>query len=48
MGYIKVRSRFQWHEHNTFGDWFCAMHLQQSLTTPLEFVESETKKPNRQ
>jgi hypothetical protein len=43
VGYKNVKSRFQWHEHNTYGDWFYVVHLQQSLITPLEFIEIETK-----
>ncbi len=27
IGYTNVKNKFQWREHNTFGDWFYTLHL---------------------
>jgi hypothetical protein len=47
MNYTNVKNRFQWREHNNFGDWFYVIHLEQSLTMPLKFTTIGTKKPSK-
>ncbi len=46
--YTNVRNRFQWHEHDTSKNWFCAMHSKQSPTTLFKFTANGTKNPSRQ
>ncbi len=45
--HTKVRNRFQWHEHNTYGNWTC-VHLEQSPMMPLKFTTTRIEKPCRQ
>jgi hypothetical protein len=47
MGYTNVKNRFQWHQHNIFGNWFYAVHPDQNLTMPLKFTTTRIEKPSK-
>ncbi len=45
--YTNVKNRFQWCEHNTFENWFYAVHPKQSLMMPLKLTTTGIEKPSK-